>query len=169
MASPWIEHVKKVAAEQGISYKEALKIASKTYKKAPPKKGGMAQQEGQGLIEDVVKTTSKVIDDQIKNFQNTKKNSDRAGRMLHSGQFLPAVGEIIKANPSYVFGKSLYESPLVMGQVNKELEKRLKRGKGAPKPDQLGPSKVALHLRPKPMYQNSTILDLSKGGIKTKA
>lgn len=31
--SPWIEHIKKVAAQKGISYKEAMKIASKTYKK----------------------------------------------------------------------------------------------------------------------------------------
>ena len=31
--SPWIAHVKKVAAEQNLSYKEALKVASKTYKK----------------------------------------------------------------------------------------------------------------------------------------
>ena len=33
MASGWIEHVKKVAKDKGISYKEALKVASKTYKK----------------------------------------------------------------------------------------------------------------------------------------
>jgi len=31
--SPWIEHCKKVAKEQGLSYKDAMKIASKTYKK----------------------------------------------------------------------------------------------------------------------------------------
>lgn len=32
-ANPWISHVKKVAKEKGIKYGEALKIASKTYKK----------------------------------------------------------------------------------------------------------------------------------------
>lgn len=32
-SSPWIEHVKKVAKKNKISYKEALKISSKTYKK----------------------------------------------------------------------------------------------------------------------------------------
>lgn len=32
-ANPWIAHVKKVAAAKGISYKDALKVASKTYKK----------------------------------------------------------------------------------------------------------------------------------------
>jgi hypothetical protein len=31
--SPWIVHVKKVAETQGVSYKEALKIASASYKK----------------------------------------------------------------------------------------------------------------------------------------
>lgn len=31
--SAWIDHVKKVAKDKGISYKEALKVASKTYKK----------------------------------------------------------------------------------------------------------------------------------------
>ena len=29
----WIDHVKKVAEEKNISYREALKIASETYKK----------------------------------------------------------------------------------------------------------------------------------------
>ena len=29
----WIEHVKKVAKSKKISYKDALKVASKTYKK----------------------------------------------------------------------------------------------------------------------------------------
>ena len=31
--SPWIAHVKKVAEAQGISYKDALKVASASYKK----------------------------------------------------------------------------------------------------------------------------------------
>lgn len=31
--SDWITHVKKVAKDKGISYKDALKVASKTYKK----------------------------------------------------------------------------------------------------------------------------------------
>jgi hypothetical protein len=31
--NPWIAHVKAVAAKKGISYSDALKIASKTYKK----------------------------------------------------------------------------------------------------------------------------------------
>lgn len=31
--SPWIAHVKKVAADKNISYKEALKVASSSYKK----------------------------------------------------------------------------------------------------------------------------------------
>ena len=30
--SPWIAHCKKVAKEQGLSYKDAMKVASKTYK-----------------------------------------------------------------------------------------------------------------------------------------
>jgi len=33
MVSAWIEHVKKVAKDKKISYTEALKVASKTYKK----------------------------------------------------------------------------------------------------------------------------------------
>ena len=32
MASEWIEHVKKVAKQKGISYKEAMKVAKSTYK-----------------------------------------------------------------------------------------------------------------------------------------
>lgn len=32
-ASPWIKHVKSVAKSKGISYKDALKIAGKTYTK----------------------------------------------------------------------------------------------------------------------------------------
>ena len=32
-ASGWIAHVKKVAKQKGIKYGEALKVASKTYKK----------------------------------------------------------------------------------------------------------------------------------------
>jgi len=31
--SPWIAHCKQVAKEQGLSYKDAMKVASKTYKK----------------------------------------------------------------------------------------------------------------------------------------
>lgn len=37
--NPWIVHVKKVAVEKGISYREALKIASKSYKKKSSMKG----------------------------------------------------------------------------------------------------------------------------------
>lgn len=33
MASAWIEHVKKVASEKGITYTEALKVAKESYKK----------------------------------------------------------------------------------------------------------------------------------------
>ena len=33
MASPWIEHVKKVAKEKNLSFKDALRVASKTFKK----------------------------------------------------------------------------------------------------------------------------------------
>ena len=44
--NPWIQHVKKVAVEKGISYREALKIASKSYKKKSSMKGkGMAEEE----------------------------------------------------------------------------------------------------------------------------
>lgn len=32
-ANPWIGHVKSVAREKGISYREALKVASSSYKK----------------------------------------------------------------------------------------------------------------------------------------
>lgn len=32
MASEWIEHVKKVAKQKGISYKEAMKVAKSSYK-----------------------------------------------------------------------------------------------------------------------------------------
>ena len=47
MASEWIEHVKKVAKQKKISYKEAMKVAKATYKpkgkkddkKKKPKKG----------------------------------------------------------------------------------------------------------------------------------
>ena len=31
--NPWIQHVKQVQKEKGISYKEALKLAKLTYKK----------------------------------------------------------------------------------------------------------------------------------------
>jgi len=31
--SPWITHVKKVAKQKNISYKEALKVAKESYKK----------------------------------------------------------------------------------------------------------------------------------------
>lgn len=33
MASPWIQHVLKTAKDKKISYKEALSVAGKTYKK----------------------------------------------------------------------------------------------------------------------------------------
>lgn len=36
--SAWIDHVKAVAAKKKISYKEALKVAGASYKKADPKK-----------------------------------------------------------------------------------------------------------------------------------
>lgn len=36
--NPWIEHVKRVAKEKGITYPKALKIASATYKKTSGKK-----------------------------------------------------------------------------------------------------------------------------------
>ena len=32
MASEWIDHVKKVAKQKGISYKEAMKVAKSSYK-----------------------------------------------------------------------------------------------------------------------------------------
>ena len=32
MASEWIEHVKKVAKQKGISYKESMKVAKASYK-----------------------------------------------------------------------------------------------------------------------------------------
>lgn len=32
MASEWIEHVKKVAKQKKITYKEAMKVAKSTYK-----------------------------------------------------------------------------------------------------------------------------------------
>ena len=35
--SAWTDHVKKVAKDKAISYKEAMTVASKTYKKAEPK------------------------------------------------------------------------------------------------------------------------------------
>ena len=42
MASEWIEHVKKVAAQKKITYKEAMSVAKASYKpkgkKAAPKK-----------------------------------------------------------------------------------------------------------------------------------
>ena len=41
--NPWINYVKKVAVEKGISYREALKIASKTYKKKTMKGKGMGE------------------------------------------------------------------------------------------------------------------------------
>lgn len=41
MSSPWIEHVKKTAKNKGISYKEALKVASTTYKKKKTKGGSI--------------------------------------------------------------------------------------------------------------------------------
>ncbi len=39
--SDWISHVKAVAKDKNISYKEAMKVASKTFKKpkSEPKKG----------------------------------------------------------------------------------------------------------------------------------
>ena len=40
--SAWIDHVKKVAKDKKITYREALKVAGKTWKgkdKAAPKKG----------------------------------------------------------------------------------------------------------------------------------
>ena len=40
MPSAWIQHVKKVASQKGITYGEALKIASKTYKKGKQFSGG---------------------------------------------------------------------------------------------------------------------------------
>ena len=35
----WTDHIKAVAKKEKISYKEAMKIASKTFKKSEPKKG----------------------------------------------------------------------------------------------------------------------------------
>jgi hypothetical protein len=35
--SPWIKHVKAVAKSKGIAYKDALKVAAKTYTKVTPK------------------------------------------------------------------------------------------------------------------------------------
>lgn len=39
-ASPWVAHVKKVAAQKGISYKDALKVASKSYRRGGMSCGG---------------------------------------------------------------------------------------------------------------------------------
>tara|TARA_R110000803_G_scaffold124302_1_gene192105 strand:+ start:14126 stop:14245 length:120 start_codon:yes stop_codon:yes gene_type:complete len=38
MASEWIQHVKKVAAQKKISYKEAMSVAKATYKPKKVKK-----------------------------------------------------------------------------------------------------------------------------------
>ena len=63
MENPWIIHVKKVAKEQGISYREALKVAGQTYEKKMGMKGGEVKpflMEGEGAIWDaVLKAVSK--------------------------------------------------------------------------------------------------------------
>jgi len=41
----WIQHVKTVAAKKGISYREALKVASASYKKKRIVKGKGAEEE----------------------------------------------------------------------------------------------------------------------------
>lgn len=42
-SNPWIMHVKAVASKRGLSYKDAMKVAGKTYKKG---------QSGNGFFED---------------------------------------------------------------------------------------------------------------------
>jgi len=55
MSNSWIEHVKRYSKEHGIKYNEALKEASKTYKKnAPIKKimgNGLKAETFQKLLE----------------------------------------------------------------------------------------------------------------------
>lgn len=43
--NPWISHVKKIAEQKGMSYREALKIASTTYKKNSMKGKGMSEDD----------------------------------------------------------------------------------------------------------------------------
>lgn len=53
MASAWIEHVKKVASEKGISYTEALKVAKESYKK--PEKDEKVVKEKKEKVEKMPK------------------------------------------------------------------------------------------------------------------
>jgi len=54
MQSLWIEHVKMIQAKNWISYKDAMKAASETYKTMHPVKSGEVFQ----LWEERTKTTS---------------------------------------------------------------------------------------------------------------
>lgn len=62
MTSTWIQHVKKVASQKGISYGDALKVASKTYKKKKQFSGGS--------IEDMSDAERKVYN----NIQSFRRN-----------------------------------------------------------------------------------------------
>tara|TARA_R110001606_G_scaffold361578_2_gene514730 strand:- start:5723 stop:5917 length:195 start_codon:yes stop_codon:yes gene_type:complete len=53
MASEWILHVKKVAKDKGISYKESMKVAKETYKPKPkskPKKETHTMPDGSEMV-----------------------------------------------------------------------------------------------------------------------
>ena len=63
--SAWTDFVKKVAKDKGISYKEAMTVASKTYKKAEPK-AKVAKKDAKKDDKKVAKKDAKKEDEMAK-------------------------------------------------------------------------------------------------------
>ncbi len=92
--SAWTDHVKKVAKEKGISYKEALKVASETYKKtekkpvSKPKKGDKPKKKKLLILSDddtEREPTVKEIDSvyrYIQHLMNTDKITEGLGQSI---------------------------------------------------------------------------------------
>lgn len=130
MVSAWIEHVKAVQAKEGCSYKDALKIASKSYKPAAKKGKGM---EGGDLISDLVGLPGQFISDQIAAKKRMDKVVKRGPKLFTTPQGLADLGKsILLDNPQTTLARSALKSPFgkqITGPLNKELGKKLK-GKG---------------------------------------
>lgn len=102
MPSEWILHVKKVAKEKGIKYGEALKVASKTYKKKTKGKGNIFGKKKTGVIEEkyddiVAGQAERAREKKKKELEKAKKSGYVAPSELIEGATDEAINKHMRA------------------------------------------------------------------------
>lgn len=119
MPSAWIDHVKKIQAKKKISYKDALKVASKSYKK-----GGMMRMkpDGSGVeeIPDKPSVLPTLPDDVLSKI--TELNTGRAE------DFQRHTPKVFAERQRYTkIGNDIYEVKDLQDVINEPLNTQLRR------------------------------------------